>query len=71
MKEVKIWPQLLTAQKSLVSVRWELAKRNDFCSGGKELEKEVGFVCANFESKSSLGLKNYLRFLPVRVFRSS
>ena len=55
-----------------MSVRWELAKRNDFCSGGKELEKkEVGFVCANFESKSSLGLKNYLRFLPVRVFRSS
>ena len=56
-----------------MSVRWELAKRNDFCSGGKELEKkEVGFVCANFEvSKSSLGLKNYLRFLPVRLFRSS
>ena len=30
---------LADSSKNVVSVRWELAKRNDFCSGGKELQK--------------------------------
>ena len=36
-----------------MSVRWELAKRNDFCSGGKELEKAKVCLCELLRSSES------------------
>ena len=47
----QFWPP--DSSKNVVSVRWELAKRNDFCSGGKELEKAKVCLCELLRSSES------------------